>query len=81
MAACSRAWGCCHSLAGILSSNSAGGVDVCILKVLRALRWRFLRRADHSSRGVLPNVVRPMSVNAKVRNRIGSNRHIHKKRK
>jgi len=35
-----------------------GGMDVCLLWVLCVVRWRFLRRADHSSRGVLPTVMR-----------------------
>jgi hypothetical protein len=34
-------------------------VDVCLLRVLRVVKYRFLRRADHSSRGVLPNVMCP----------------------
>jgi len=33
-------------------------MDVCLLWVLCVVRWRSLRRADHSSRGVLPTVVR-----------------------
>ena len=45
-----------QSLAGIAGSNPAGGMDGCPLWVLCVL---FLRRADHSSRGVLPTVVRP----------------------
>jgi hypothetical protein len=32
-------------------------MDVCLLWVLCVVRWRSLRRADHSSRGVLPTVV------------------------
>ena len=32
----------------------SGGMDVCLLCVVR---WRSLRRADHSSRGVLLTVV------------------------
>jgi hypothetical protein len=31
-------------------------MDVCLLWVLCVVRWRALRRADHSSRGVLPRV-------------------------
>jgi len=34
-----------------------GGMDVCLLWVLCVVRWRSLRRADHSPRGVLPCVV------------------------
>ena len=33
-------------------------MDVCLVWVLRIVRYRFLRRADHSSRGVLPTMVR-----------------------
>jgi len=32
-------------------------MDVCFLWVLCVVRWRSLRRSDHSSRGVLPSVV------------------------
>jgi hypothetical protein len=32
-----------------------GGVDACLLHVL-CVRWRSLRRADHSSRGIIPTV-------------------------
>jgi hypothetical protein len=35
-----------------------GGMDVCLLCVLCVVRYSSLRRADHSSRGVLPTVVR-----------------------
>ena len=43
--------------AGIAGSIPAGGMDVSLLWVLRAVRQRFLRRADLSIRGVLPIVV------------------------
>jgi hypothetical protein len=43
------------SLAGIVGSNATGGVEVCLLWVLCVARS--LRRADQSSRGVLPSVV------------------------
>jgi hypothetical protein len=33
-------------------------MDVCLLCVLCVVRQRSLRRADHSSRGVLPTVMR-----------------------
>jgi hypothetical protein len=33
-------------------------MDVCLLGLLCVVRYRYLRRADHSSRGVLPTVVR-----------------------
>ena len=53
----SKAWVCGRSLAGIAGSNAAGAVDDCLLWVLCAVRYRPLRRADPSSRGVLPSVV------------------------
>jgi hypothetical protein len=56
-AARSKAWVCGPLLAGITCSNPTGGMDVSLLCVLFVVRQRFLRRADHSTRGVLPNVV------------------------
>ena len=53
----SKALVCGHSLAGIVDSNPAGGVDICLLLVLCDVRERSLLRADHSSRGVLPTAV------------------------
>ena len=53
----SKAWVCSRLFAGIVGSNSAGGMDVCLLWVLRVFRYRSQRPADHSSRGVLPSVV------------------------
>ena len=53
----SKAWVCGRSLAGIVGSNPAGGLDFCLSWVLFAVRWRSLRRTDHSSRGVPPSVV------------------------
>jgi hypothetical protein len=44
-------WG--RSLAGIAGSNLAGGIDICLFWVLCVVNWRFLRRFDHSSRGIL----------------------------
>jgi hypothetical protein len=58
---CGRAfqhWVCCSSLAGIVASNPARVMDVCLFWVLCFIRQRSLRRADHSSRGVLPTVER-----------------------
>jgi hypothetical protein len=52
-----RAWVCGCSPAGIGGSNLAPDMDVCLLWVLCAVRLRSLRRADRSSRGVLPSVV------------------------
>ena len=48
---------CGQSLAGVMSSNLAGGMDVRLLQVLCVVREKSLRRADSSSRGVLPIVV------------------------
>jgi hypothetical protein len=56
VAARSKAWVCDRSLARILGSNPAGGMDACLLRVLSG-RERSLRRADHSTRGVLRSVV------------------------
>jgi len=57
MAELFRAWvfGC--SLAGIAVSNPSEGMDVCLLLRLCVVRYGSLRRADHSSRAVLSNVV------------------------
>jgi len=58
MAERSKARVCGRSLAGIAASNPAGGMDVSLLSLLCTVRQRSLRRADHSSRVVLPNVMR-----------------------
>ena len=47
-----------RSPAEIVGLNPTGGKDVCLLWVLCVVRQRPLRRIDHSSRGVLPIVVR-----------------------
>jgi hypothetical protein len=52
--------------------------------VLCVVRKRFLRRADHSSRGVLPTVARRMCdlvklVNEEAIARVGLQRHVKKK--
>ena len=47
-----------RSPAEIVDSNPTGGMDVCLLWVLCGVRYRSLRRANHSSRGILPIVVR-----------------------
>ena len=52
MAARSKEWVCGRSLAGIVGSNPAGGMDT-----LCVVRYKSLRRADHRSREVLPSVV------------------------
>jgi hypothetical protein len=64
VAARSKAWGCGHSIAGIAGSSSAGGMDVCLLWVLRVFGSRSLQRADPSSRGVLPNMCLCVCVSA-----------------
>ena len=53
----SKAFVCGRSLAGIARSNTPVGMDVSLLWVLCVFRNMSLRRADHSSRGVLPSVV------------------------
>ena len=53
----SKAWVCGRSLAGIAGSNAVACMDVCLLWVLCIVRYRSLRRADSSSRRVLPSVV------------------------
>jgi len=58
VAARSKAWVCGCTLAEIAGSNPAGGMDACLLSELCVVRRRSLRRADHSSRGVLPSMVR-----------------------
>jgi len=52
----SKVWVCGRSLAGIVGSNPAGDLDVCLLSVLGVVRKRSLRRADYSSRGTIPSV-------------------------
>jgi len=58
VAAQSKAQVCGRSPAEIVGSNPAEGMDVCLLWVLCVVRKRSLRLAYHSSRGVLPTVVR-----------------------
>ena len=58
MAAGSKAWVYGRSPAEIVGSNPTGGMDHYLLWVLFVVRRRSLRRADHSSRGLLPTVVR-----------------------
>ena len=47
----SKAWVCGRWLPGIVGLNPAEGMQVCLLCVVKSLS-----QADHSSRGVLPNV-------------------------
>ena len=58
----SKTWICGRSFTGIVGSNPAGSTDVCFLWVLRVVRYRSLRRADYSHRGILMNVMCPASV-------------------
>ena len=44
-------------LTEFVDSNQAGCMKICLLWVSCVVRQRSLRRADHSSRGVLPNVM------------------------
>jgi len=52
-----KGWVCGRSLVGIAGWNPAGGMDICLLRVVCAVRKRALRPADHSFRGVVPSVV------------------------
>ena len=52
----SKAWSAA-ALAGVASSNPAGGMGICLLWVLCVVRKKSLRRAHRSSRGALPSVV------------------------
>jgi len=52
-----KTWVCGLSNVVISGLNPAGGMDVCPLWMLCVVRFRSLRRADHSSRGVLPSVM------------------------
>jgi hypothetical protein len=55
VAASSKAWVCGRSLAGIAGSNPAGAW-IFVSCELFVVSYRSLRRADYSSRGVLPSV-------------------------
>jgi hypothetical protein len=55
-------------------------MDVCLLWVFCVVRYRSLRRADHSSRGVLPTVLRSCVWSRNLKNEeaiicVGSQRH------
>ena len=61
-------------------------MNVCLLWVFCVVRQRSLRRADHSSRRVLPTVVRRCVWSRNLKNeeamtRVGSQRHSKKKKK
>ena len=75
---------CGRSPAEIVGSNPTGGMDICLLWVLCVVRYKSLLRADHSSRGVLPTVVRRCVWSRNLKNeeamtRVGSRGHRKKK--
>jgi hypothetical protein len=43
--------------AEVAGSNSASGMNECLLQPLCVVTYRALRQADHSTRGFLPSVV------------------------
>jgi hypothetical protein len=53
VAAASKMWVCGRSPGEVVGSNPAGVMSVCLLWVLCVVRYRSLRRADHSLRGVI----------------------------
>ena len=76
----SKAQVCCRSPAAIVGSNPTGGMDVCLLWLLWIVMQRSLRRAYHSSRGVLPTVMRRCVWSRNLKNeeamdRVGPQRH------
>ena len=79
VAARSKAWVCGSWTGEAAGSNHAGGIDFCLLWVLCVVRQRSLRRADHSSREVLPTVVSPYVWSRNLKNepigRVGPKRH------
>jgi hypothetical protein len=52
---------CGPSLAGVVGFNPVWDMNVCLLWMLFFVTWRSLRRADHSSRRVLPDCDREAS--------------------
>jgi hypothetical protein len=52
----SKTWVCGRSLDGTAGSNTAGGMDICVLWVLCVVRHRHLWPADHSPKRVLRTV-------------------------
>jgi hypothetical protein len=80
VAARSNAWACGLSLDEIVGSNPAGGMGVCLLLVFCVVGYGSLRRADHSSTGVLLTLVRRCVFCRNVKNdealaRVGPQRH------
>jgi len=57
VATLSKAWVCGRLFPCIPGSNSSGDMDVCLLCVLDIVRKKTLRRADHSSGGVLLSMI------------------------
>ena len=57
VAARSKTSVCGRTLAGMVGSNPTGDMDVCLLWLLCVVMCKSLRRFDHSSRGVILNVV------------------------
>jgi len=55
-------YNCGRSHSGIAGSNISRGTDVCLLWMLCVVRYRPLRRADPSSKGILPSVFVSMRV-------------------
>jgi hypothetical protein len=55
--AATKVWVYYRSLTETAGSNTVMGMDICLLWVLCVVRYRSLQRADHSSRGVVPNVI------------------------
>jgi hypothetical protein len=54
----SKVQDCGRSPGEIVGSYPTASMYVCLLLVLCVVKYRSLRRADHSSRRVLPSVVR-----------------------
>ena len=60
-----KAWVYGRSFAGNAGTNPTGIMDAYFLWILYVVRYRSLRRADHSSRGILTSVVCPLDATAK----------------
>jgi hypothetical protein len=58
----SKAWVYGRSLAGIAGSNRPGNIDIPLVRVFFVVKYRSLRRADHSSREVLRSVMGPVGM-------------------
>ena len=81
----SKAWVCSRSPAEIVSLNPAGCMNVCLLWGLCVVRNWSLWGADHSSRGVLPTVLRHCVWSRNLVNEVatawvGARRHKKKRR-